>query len=432
MAKKGTTGVPTRSKRTADHEDRRTYLSRAEREARAQRWVLIGAATAIGVILTILLVGIVYEALIYPNQQIAVVNGDAITTSQFAQRVRYERWTSASLLRNVASLYGVQALTDQNSPFYQNYVELQPGREFILGRRVRDDMVNEILIRQQAADRGITATSEEVDAKIQEAFGYDPEAGDTIPTATVEPTSTPTPIVSPTPSPVPTERPTPEQTLEPTVTPMPTFTPEPTLTTEELAQRYEELSTSYFDEVMAASGMSMAQIRAIYEVQVLQEKLQEVVTADIPTSEEQVNARHILVATEQDAQDVMAALQAGEPFEELARSASTDTGSGSSGGELGWAGRGRFVPEFEDAVFNAELGQIVGPVQSQFGYHIIQVHAREVRDLTEAELTEKRQTAFNEWLQGLQGAGITYPTDFIDRTPSDPSLLELGLAGVAR
>lgn len=436
MAKKATTGKPTRRKRTPEQEDKRSYLSRAEREARAQRWLLLGIGAALGVALVILLGGIIVEGFVRPNQAIAVANGETVTTRAFEQRVRYTRWQLGQQLANIAAVYGPNYLTDQSSPFYQQFAQLQPGQEYLIGGQVRDQMVDEILLRQEAAARDITVDAADVDARIQEFFGYDPDPEE--PAPTVEPSVTPTPIVSPTPSPEPSATPEPEETeepegtLAPTMTPFPTVTPAPTLTAEEQATRYEEFSSEYFDEAVNASGLGMDAVRAIFEIQVLSELLQEEVVGEIPASEEQVDARHILVATEEEAQDILAALAEGEPFAELAQSASTDTGSGANGGELGWAGRGRYVPEFEDAVFNAEIGAIVGPVQSEFGYHIIQVHAREERDLNEAEVEQKRQTAYSEWLAELRdGATIEYPNSYVDRTPDDPTIFEMGLAGTA-
>ncbi|GAB4570365.1 MAG: hypothetical protein Kow0077_04340 [Anaerolineae bacterium] len=430
MAKKATTGVPSRRKRTPDEKEKRTYLSRAEREARAQRRLLIGLGAALTLALLILIGGIILEGFIRPNQAVAVVNGETVTVREFQQRVRYTRWQLGQQLANIAALYGANYLTDQSSPFYQQFAQLQPGQEYLIGSQVRDQMVDEILIRQEAAARGITADPEAVEARIQAFFGYDPNPE--TPTPTVEPSATPTPIVSPTPSPAPTETPAPEDaaTPAPTLTPLPTLTPQPTLTAEELAARYEEVSTGFFDDAVRVSGMSMDEIRAIFEVQVLREALEKEVIGEIPASEEQVNARHILVNTEEEAQQILEALANGESFSELAKSASIDTGSGAAGGELGWAGRGRYVPEFEDAVFNAEIGAIVGPVQSEFGYHIIQVHAREVRDLSEFEVQQKQQTAFNDWLTEVRNAAtIEYPTSYLDVTPDDPSIFELGLAG---
>jgi peptidyl-prolyl cis-trans isomerase C len=84
------------------------------------------------------------------------------------------------------------------------------------------------------------------------------------------------------------------------------------------------------------------------------------------------NAAHILVADEQAAKDLKAQLDEGTDFADLAKENSTD-GSASNGGDLGWFGLGRMVPEFESAVADMEPGDVAGPVKTQFGYHLIKL-----------------------------------------------------------
>ena len=85
-----------------------------------------------------------------------------------------------------------------------------------------------------------------------------------------------------------------------------------------------------------------------------------------------VNAAHILVNSEKDAQNIMARLEKGENFEELAKRFSKCP-SKKKGGNLGWFNKGDMVPEFENAAFAAKKGDIVGPVRTEFGFHIILV-----------------------------------------------------------
>jgi len=104
-------------------------------------------------------------------------------------------------------------------------------------------------------------------------------------------------------------------------------------------------------------------------------------------AEKSVHARHILVsarATDDAAKrsealgkanDLKAQLKAGADFAELARENSDDPGSGARGGDLGWFGPGRMVEPFEKAAFGARPGEIVGPIETQFGYHVIEVLA---------------------------------------------------------
>jgi peptidyl-prolyl cis-trans isomerase C len=85
-----------------------------------------------------------------------------------------------------------------------------------------------------------------------------------------------------------------------------------------------------------------------------------------------INASHILVKTETEALAAMNDIRHGKIFEDLAKTKSICP-SGKKGGSLGWFGRNQMVKEFEVAAFNGKKGQIIGPVKTQFGYHIIRI-----------------------------------------------------------
>lgn len=87
------------------------------------------------------------------------------------------------------------------------------------------------------------------------------------------------------------------------------------------------------------------------------------------------SARHILVATEEQCVNLKQEIEGGADFAEVARQHSTCP-SGQRGGELGEFGRGQMVKEFDQVVFSADVGQVHGPVQTQFGYHLIEVTDR--------------------------------------------------------
>lgn len=86
-----------------------------------------------------------------------------------------------------------------------------------------------------------------------------------------------------------------------------------------------------------------------------------------------VNASHILVSNARDAEGIMIRLSKGEDFAELAKRFSKCP-SKSKGGNLGWFGKGDMVPEFEKACFENAKGAVVGPVKTEFGYHIIKIN----------------------------------------------------------
>ncbi|MBP8975414.1 MAG: peptidylprolyl isomerase [Bacteroidetes bacterium] len=111
-----------------------------------------------------------------------------------------------------------------------------------------------------------------------------------------------------------------------------------------------------------------------------------------------VKVRHILLNTEpgadsvkvlEQAKDLMKQIRSGADFGELAKKYSQDYGSAAQGGSLGWAKKGMFVKPFEDAMFRTSVGQVTGPVRSQYGWHIIKVEGRDKREVKIAALTLK-------------------------------------------
>lgn len=97
-----------------------------------------------------------------------------------------------------------------------------------------------------------------------------------------------------------------------------------------------------------------------------------------------VSAKHILVKEEEKCQEILEEIIAGKVFEEAAQQYSTCP-SGQKGGDLGEFGKGQMVKEFEEAAFAAEIGQVVGPVKTQFGYHLIKVEAKNEATVTPFE-----------------------------------------------
>lgn len=161
---------------------------------------------------------------------------------------------------------------------------------------------------------------------------------------------------------------------------------------EALAQSFGDLTTR--DEANLANDrrgyISGLAIQKVVETAVTDEALQTAYDARFadaaPLTE--YNAAHILVDTEEKANELKAELAKGGDFAELAKANSTDTGSGAAGGDLGWFGQGMMVKPFEDAVIAAKVGEVAGPVQSDFGWHLILV--KETRVAAKPTLDELR------------------------------------------
>ncbi|MEK5186375.1 peptidylprolyl isomerase [Solibacillus sp. FSL R5-0691] len=161
---------------------------------------------------------------------------------------------------------------------------------------------------------------------------------------------------------------------------------------EELKGVKEQYGDSY-ESILAQSNLTEETLKTNIRFTLLQEKaLKDVEVTDeeiekyYNQASQELNARHILVEDEETAKEIKAKLDAGEDFAELAKEFSTDPGSGAQGGDLGWFTVGTMVPEFNDAAYALEVDEISEPVQSEHGFHIIQVtEKRDVKDYGKLE-----------------------------------------------
>jgi peptidyl-prolyl cis-trans isomerase C len=159
-----------------------------------------------------------------------------------------------------------------------------------------------------------------------------------------------------------------------------------------------------FMEDKAKTMVTDAQLKAAYDEKVA-------ATKDV----EEVKARHILVAKEEEAKKIVEQLNKKGDFEKIAKEKSTDTGSGKQGGDLGWFTKDKMVPEFAEAAFALKKGEVSKPVKSPFGWHVIKLEDRravkpasfeESKDALKGELTNKAVQGYVEGL--LKTADIKY------------------------
>lgn len=137
--------------------------------------------------------------------------------------------------------------------------------------------------------------------------------------------------------------------------------------------------------------------------------------------QKEYHAAHILVEAEELANELKTQLEGGADFAELAKTNSIDTGSGASGGDLGWFGLGMMVKPFEDAVVAAEVGKLTGPVQTDFGWHLILVQETRIAekptldDLREELAAELETKAIEDHIKVLtEAAKVEKPGEAID------------------
>ena len=148
------------------------------------------------------------------------------------------------------------------------------------------------------------------------------------------------------------------------------------------------------------------------------------------TALQEWNASHILVDSEEKAKELKAQIDGGADFAELAKANSSD-GAAANGGSLGWFGAGMMVKPFEDAVVAMKAGEVAGPIQTQFGWHLVKLNevrvasAPSLDDLREELATEIEQATVQAHVDGLVAkATVTRPGEGIDpATLRDAKLL---------
>lgn len=433
------------------------HLARLERERIQTRNIMIASLVTVVVVLIIIAYGVLNQTVLQKIKPVAVVNGDKITVETFEAQTRYARYT---LINNASSTYQFAQMfgSDPNTlasfaqQLQQYQSQLVPN---VMGEQVINRLVEDLLIRQEAAKRGITVTKDEVEKAFEEAFRYYPE-GTATPTATLEPiptstlsaqqlslipptaTATITPtldltqtaaaeLITPTAGPdqeevtaTPTLEATSTPNVEPTATLVPTETATPTPYTFEAYQTQYADTITQFDEQY---NVKEKDLQYVLETQLYRQKVMEAITADLPRTSEQVWALHILVEEESLAKDILARLEAGEEWGSLASTYSTDTSNKDQGGDLGWFGKGRMVTEFEEAAFALEIGETSQPVKTDFGYHIIRVLGHEERPLVEDEYLQTMETKFQEWLDEQRNSSDVQIEDFwTEIVPTEPTL----------
>ena len=418
------------------------HLARVEREQRQRRIIMISSIVILGIVVILVGYGIIEQVILEPNQPVAVVGEDKITTVDFQNRVKFER---RQLVQQYLSTYQNMQLfgDDENAQAYfqqtLNQIQFQLDPE-TLGQEILNLMVDDTLIRQESAGLGILVTDEEVDKYLEEAFGYYAEGQP--PTQTPIPTTPPTSTLSPTqlaliPSTsTPTATPvltatiatpditaTPPENIESDTTDpdsSPTASPTATPFTYEAYQElYKEVITSFEEDI----DLSEKEVRAILVNELYRQKVRDTILADFICELDQVWARHILVEDEATALEVLEKIEAGDEFADLAAQYSIDDSNKDSGGDLGWFGTDRMVPEFEKVAFNLPVGEISEPLETQFGWHIIQSLGHEVRSLSAYECDQLKEKEFTTW---LEQQSIITPIETFDnwreRVPTEPSI----------
>jgi peptidyl-prolyl cis-trans isomerase D len=420
------------------------HLARLERERRQTQGIIYTSIGIIVLVLGFIVYGILNQTIIKDLKPVVEVNGDVVRVGEFQMQTRLYRLELINQYKNVhimAQMFGMDPNTDEYVTNLYSQINNQLADTQSLGQQVLNKLIEIRLVRQYAKANNIEVTDEEVENAIQAAFQYYPSGSPSptltgtpvayatfsatqiamispTPTGTPQPTRTPTntPEISPTPTATLAEKPTATATLLPSLT--------PTVYTE---KAYEKAYREYV-KTFKVIHLSTAQYREVYfRDNLLREKVYAIITKDVAHTQEMVWARHILVSDEATAKLVQTLMRLNADFGVLAKRYSSD-GTKDSGGDLGWFGRGKMVKPFEDAAFSLQVGEVSAPVQSEFGWHIIQVLGHEMRPLSTDEYKTAADTVFNDWVTAQREASdITIQDYWVDYVPTTPTLQEIML-----
>lgn len=495
-------------------------LRERHREHDRKLYTYVGAA--LGLALLLILAGALYAFLWVPRSTFASVGDQSFSTSQFWSRMRYEK---NSLQGQLAQLEAMEQQFGNQGYFTSQINQAQStlSSSFALAAQTLDRMLEEKIVLREAATRGITVSDEDVEVALREEIANqqglltEPQATETVvagATATADAISAATATAQATPEPAASgtisetisgSESITQTTVVTTATSLtdtvasavvsatagiseatgisvtaplteaiavaagesisPTATPEPIPTRAIITETlYTESKATLEANLDTVAGVTLNDYRQIIRVRLLREKLREVIGADVPTTQEEVKARHILlreivptpaaVITDTanitptatatalpegfptptptpsprtleeamaQAMAIKARLDAGEDFAQLAAIYSDDTGSAMQGGDLGWFAKGAMVPEFETQAFSLSPGQVSEPFTTTFGVHIIQVEEKDLnRPKDEQAIQQARADAYDAWLQEqLAKEDVVRPSNLIADLPRD-------------
>lgn len=439
MAKKQNQVTPESQQRQS-----RKEILRARKQERQLRSIRLGVIAVVALVAVVLVVALINELFIVPRQVVASVGEQEILLNDWQERVQYERAQRIIFLENQLEAFGGDVgIVQQFGGQAINDLLDEEG----LGQNVINSMADELVICQGLEERGITITDADVDAQIEETFGFFGGESPT-PQPTATPTVEPTPSLTPLPTAVITEV-VPTETPFPTATVGPTFTPQPTAT----PVTEEAFETEYNDFIgqFTELGLDEAIYRSVVRSQLCRERMTEVLAEENETSTRAPHASIFLLTfeTEEEANEAAAEIES-EDFltvwntirsgvdgvaQEVAPSEdgeTEETASTATASELLWRTQSTLEAsvgaEVAEAAFDLELNEpseVISGTQSDGTtpiYSIIMVSGREERDLSESELNTVKQENLQLFVDQQLAGNLQIRDIWRGRVPNSPIL----------
>jgi parvulin-like peptidyl-prolyl isomerase len=396
-------------------------VSRREREQQNTR-MLVASLGVVAVLVAMSLAGgMIYENIIKPNAVLATVAGDDISREDYWKYQTVQLYQQA----NQYETFAAQVEGSQRTQFLTFSSQLRAQAETVWGTTE----VNDEVLAQMVEDRVYLRAAEDLNLDLSdnavEAFTlqqFAPQGAELV-TPYPEPTLIPTRAAWATqtaeaeatqqaemagelgtPAASPVAGGTPGATPVGDATPAGTATPE--VDYEEAVNEASSDFGVFEDEALDAANMSTGEYYdLVARPQLARELVTSAIGAEVPQTAPQVKARHILVSTEDLARELYDRATGGADFGQLARNNSIDQATSPTGGELGWFTRDQMVDAFADTAFSLQPGEISEPVQTEFGWHIIQVEeVAEDRPVTDAQYTAMQERAVQQKLDEVRAS----------------------------
>ncbi len=349
----------------------RKQISRREQEAVWQKRIMIIAAVVVTLILGVLIFGAVNELVLKPNKPVARVGNVTIPAKAFQARVRYQR---LQIRGQIAQYQNILAQIDPNDEqmqsLYQQFTatmsslenQLKPELATLLGGNVLNQMVEEELVRQEAAARGLTVSDAEVQTAIEQMMGYDRTAVYT------DTTNLPSGVLS-------------------------------------SEAEFNEVYKNFKQDWLDVSKLTENDFRAMVKAELLRDKIKEALGAELEKTADQVLVTFFFVPDEASGNELYDRFQKGESVEDLMKALEDDgkdetyAFAMSEWQPIGFYS-GQFGADLEKVIFNTPVNKMSKPQPtSGGGYVLFYINGHEERELSDSVLQSKIDARYNEWLQ---------------------------------
>jgi parvulin-like peptidyl-prolyl isomerase len=374
----------------------RRQQSKWQREQHQLHTLYIAIGVLVAFVLLIFAGGVIYDNVVRANEVVAQIGPESVTAAQLLAEIQPSVRALDSQAKQIGGGTNIAQYVDQ--------------QKRSLPDQTLNDMIDEHVIAQEAARRSISIPQSDLDDKERQtvadfqsstnpvatpeatadaSLGTPGAAADTSAAANPDAASTPgaaADAAGATPSAL--------ATAAAAATPSPFTTPTAVPTLVDIAYG------TALQQLLDRNNLTESEFRDRLQQSMLRDKVLAAVGADqVPDTQDQIHAREILVGTQDQAASVLAQIQGGADFGQLAQASSTDTASKDKGGDLGWVTRAGLDKPLADAAFTLQPGQTTDVVQGAGGFGIVQVLERDpARPVPADQLTSLRQKAGTDWL----------------------------------